>query len=125
MGAGLEVVRASEPEASAAQFGCRFGNRSVAMPRTRCESSAYGMVRSAGPRGVRYGLGRGRRFGRPRENSFPVFGLLAPNRALRWIESLRVDGSIPSLATTSNFLIFMSFRASPADYRASFWPENG
>ena len=41
------------------------------------------------------------------------------------IENPRVDGSIPSLATTSNFLICMSFRASPADYRASFCPENG
>ena len=41
------------------------------------------------------------------------------------IENPRVDGSIPSLATTSNFLIFKSFLASPADYRGRFWPEIG
>ena len=40
------------------------------------------------------------------------------------IENPRVDGSIPSLATISNFLICMSFRASPADYRASILPRN-
>ena len=72
---------------------------------------------------VRYGLGRAGRFGRSRENSSPVFGLLAPNRALRCVENPRVDGSIPSLATTFNFLNGMRFRVSPADYRASFWPE--
>ena len=32
------------------------------------------------------------------------------------IENPRVDGSIPSLATTSKFLICNGFRASPADY---------
>ena len=60
-------------------------------------------------------VGRGR-FGRPRENSSPFFGLLAPNRALRGTENPRVDGSIPSLATTSNSMIRNGFRVSPADY---------
>jgi hypothetical protein len=32
-------------------------------------------------------------------------GLPAPNRALRATENPRVDGSIPSLATTSNSMI--------------------
>ena len=43
------------------------------------------------------------------------------------IENPRVDGSIPSLATTSKFLICMRFRASPADYPgpilARFWAD--
>jgi hypothetical protein len=65
---------------------------------------------------VRHGLGRAGRFGRRVENSFRVFGFLAPNPALHCVENLRVDGSIPFLATISNFLILMSFRASPADY---------
>ena len=67
----------------------------------------------------------GRRFGRPRRNSFPLFALLAPNRALRWIENPRVDGSIPSLATTSKSMNCMRFRVSPVDYRGRFWPEIG
>jgi hypothetical protein len=44
------------------------------------------------------------------------FGLLAPNRALSWIENPRVDGSIPSLATISNVLICNVLLASPTDY---------
>jgi len=43
-----------------------------------------------------------------------------PNRALRATERLRVDGSIPSLATTSNSVICMLFRATPADCPARF-----
>ena len=62
-----------------------------------------------GPRGVRDRLGRAGRFGRPGEIPSRFFDLLAPNRALRWIENPRVDGSIPSLATTSTFLIFNGF----------------
>jgi len=57
------------------------------------------------------------RFGRSRGNAFPIFGLLATNRPLRRTENPRVDGSIPSLVTISNFLIRNGFRASPADYR--------
>jgi len=38
-------------------------------------------------------------------NLFPVFSLLAPNSALRATENPRVDGSISSLATTSNWSI--------------------
>ena len=86
-------------------FGAWFGNRSVAMPRTRCESSAYGTVRSVGVYEVRYGLGRRGRFGRPVEILFPFFSFLAPNVALRATENPRVDGSIPALATTSNSMI--------------------
>ena len=41
------------------------------------------------------------------------------------IENPRVDGSIPSLATISKFMICMRFTASPADYRGGFWPEIG
>ena len=82
-------------------------------------------VRSACPAGFGMGsVGRGR-FGRPAETPSRFFGLLAPNSAFRCLENPRVDGSIPSLATTSNFLIFMSFRASPADHRAPFCPEIG
>jgi len=82
-------------------------------------------VRSPGPRRVRHRLGRRGGFGRPLENLSPVFSLLAPNRALRCTENPRVDGSIPSLATISKFMICMGFRASPADYQASFCPEIG
>jgi len=73
-------------------------------------------VRSAGHHRVRHGLGRGGRFGRPVENSFLVFGLLAPNRTLRATENPRVAGSIPALATISNSMIRNGFRVSPADY---------
>ena len=61
-------------------------------------------------------VGRGGSVGR-RRNPFPVFGLLAPSRALRRTENPRVGGSIPPLATTSNFLKRNGFPASPADYR--------
>ena len=44
------------------------------------------------------------------------FDILAPNRALRWIENPRVDGSIPSLAITSKSMICIRFIVSPADY---------
>jgi hypothetical protein len=73
-------------------------------------------ARSAGPRGVRHGLGRGGRFGRRPREPFSFFELLAPNRALRRTENPRVDGSIPSLATTpkwvySGHTVYISFRA--------------
>jgi hypothetical protein len=74
-------------------------------------------VRSAGHHRVRHGLSRGGRFGRPVENSFLVFGLLAPNRTLQATENRRVDGSIPALATISNSMIRNGFRALPAGYR--------
>ena len=63
-------------------------------------------------------VGRGGSVGAAKTRS-RFFGLLAPNRALRWIENPRVDGSIPSLATTSKSMICMRFRVSPADYP---WP---
>ena len=69
---------------------------------------------------VRDRLGRARRFGRSTGNSLPVFGLVTPNRGLRRTENPRVDGSIPSLATTSNSLNRMRFPASPADCP---WPN--
>ena len=67
---------------------------------------------------VRLGIGsvgRGGSVGAAR-NPLPFFVLLAPNRALRRTENPRVDGSIPSLATTPKFLIRNGFRASPADH---------
>ncbi len=63
-----------------------------------------GLVRSSVGR-ARNRLGRAGRFGQPGENSSPVFGLLTPNQALRATENPRVDGSIPSLATISNWCI--------------------
>ena len=62
---------------------------------------------------VRDRFGRAGRFGRRRRNSFPVFGLLAPNRALRRTENPRVDGSIPSLATTPNPMKRIGFGHHP------------
>ena len=56
-------------------------------------------------RRARYRLGRARAVRSARENLFAVFDLLAPNRGLRRTENPRVDGSIPSPATTSKFLI--------------------
>jgi hypothetical protein len=44
-------------------------------------------------RAVRYGFGRADRFGRCREISSRVFGLLRPNQPLRATESPRGDGS--------------------------------
>ena len=73
-------------------------------------------ARPASAPGVRYGLGRRGRFGRPLKNAFRFFGFLAPSRALRRLENPRVDGSIPSLATTSNSMNCNGFRASPADH---------
>jgi hypothetical protein len=61
-------------------------------------------------------------FGRPVENSFGFFVFLTLNSALRAIENPRVDGSIPALATTPNFMISLGFRASPADHP---WPIDG
>ena len=55
-------------------------------------------------------LGRAGRFGRAGGNPSPVFGLLAPNSALRATENPRVDGSIPSLATIFNLMIRNGFR---------------
>ena len=74
---------------------------------------------------VRHGLGRAGRFGRPRRNPFRLFGLVAPNRALRRTENPRVGGSIPPLATTPNFLKRNGFPASPADYRRPLGAEMG
>ena len=68
-------------------------------------------ARSAGEPGVRHGLGRAVQFGRHDENSFALFALPAPNRGLRRTENPRVDGSIPSLATTPKFLIGNGFLA--------------
>ena len=53
----------------------------------------------------------------------PAFGLLAPTRGLRRTENPRVGGSIPPLATTSNFLKRNGFPASPADYRGTAGPR--
>jgi hypothetical protein len=50
-------------------------------------------------------LGRAGQFDRRVENSFCCFDFPAPNRAFRRLENPLVDGSIPSLATISNFLI--------------------
>ncbi len=93
-----------------------FGPRSVAMLRRPCASWAYGAARSVPALGARYGFGRRGWFGRPVENPFPFFGFPEPNRALRGTENPRVDGSIPSLATISKFLICNGFRVSPADH---------
>jgi len=60
--------------------------------------------------------------GKARYVSSPSFNR---NKQLAVLKIPRVDGSIPSPATTSKFLIFMSFLASPADHRASFCPEIG
>ena len=103
----------------------RFGKGSVAMPVSRWPGWGAAKLRLVFALPVRDRLGCEGRFGRPSGKPFPVFGLLAPNRALCWIENPRVDGSIPSLATTFNFLNFMRFLASPADYRGRFCPEIG
>jgi len=55
-------------------------------------------------------------FGRPVENPYRFFGFLTPNRAFDCIENPRVDGSIPSLATTSNSMIYNGFQPSRADH---------
>ena len=112
--------RASGGPTRRAPFGARFGRRSVVMARRPCASSAYRTVRSSTDFPVRDGLGRAGWFGRPRGNPFPVFGLLAPNRALRRIENPRVAGSIPALATISKSMIRNGFRVSPADHP---WPS--
>jgi hypothetical protein len=76
-------------------LAARYSPSSFAMRRRPCASSTY----SAAPSG--------------------------PNRALRATERLRVDGSIPSLATISNSMIRKRFHASPADYRAvGGWGES-
>jgi hypothetical protein len=59
-------------------LGARFGTGSVAMPLSRRTGSGL------------------REFGRRSRNLSPVFGLLAPNRALRCVENPRADGSIDS-----------------------------
>jgi len=64
-------------------------------------------------------FGRGGRFGRAAGNPFPVFGFLATPAALPCTENPRVDGSIPSLATTSNFLIPMPLCPRQGGHRAS------
>ena len=89
----------------------RFGKSSVAMPAKPL--SGLGLEKSGRFSGVLGSVwarsGERGSVGRC-QISFPVFGLLAPNSALRWIENPRVDGSIPSLATTFNFLICKIFR---------------
>jgi len=55
-------------------------------------------------------------FGRPVENSFSVFGFRAQNMPALATEASRVDGSMPSLATTSNPMIRNGFWGSPADH---------
>jgi hypothetical protein len=73
-------------------------------------------VRSGGRSGVRHGLGRGGWFGRSWTNALRFLGFLQPKQAVSCPENPRVDGSIPSLATTSNVLIFRGFCVSPADH---------
>jgi len=53
---------------------------------------------------VRDRLGRAGRFGRSAGKLFPVLGLATAKRVLRRTENPRVGGSMPPLATTSNFL---------------------
>jgi hypothetical protein len=54
--------------------------------------------------------------GRPRKYALPFFDFLQPKRAVSCPENPRVDGSIPTLATTSNSMNYNGFRVSPADY---------
>jgi hypothetical protein len=113
--AGFLVERFPGPPGRRAS-GARFRASSAATAARPCASSACGRVPPAAAPGARHGLGRSGRFGRLNGNSSPLFGLPAPGRRLRATENPCVDGLIPSLATTSNWMIRKGFLVSPLDH---------
>jgi hypothetical protein len=58
-------------------------------------------------------------FGRPSGNAFPILGFFAPPTPLPCTENPRVDGSIPSLATISNWCIPVTLRGQ---HQSSLYP---